>query len=118
MDRTRHPPHATPGVTCPAGLSCAAMIGIRREDKNRWERRVPLTPDHVNPERPWPNINALRDTCADAGFTLRERFGIYPEYVREDAGREGFVPARIREAIAHMADGDGLVSAEAEAWTL
>ena len=49
---------------------------------------------------------------------LRERFGIYPEYVREDEGREGFVPARIREAMSGVADSDGLVSTEAEAWTL
>ncbi len=85
---------------------------------NDWGGISPVTKDHINPERPWPNILDLRETCADAGFTLRERFGIYPEYMREDAGYEGFVPARIRETITSMTDSDGLVSKEAEAWTL
>jgi len=50
------------------------------------------------------------------GFELRERFGIYPEYVREDAGRSGFVPEAIRGVIDRLADGDGLVRREEERW--
>ncbi len=83
---------------------------------NDWGGISPVTKDHINPERPWPNLLDLRETCADAGFTLRERFGIYPEYVREDRGFEGYVPARIRDTIAPLADSEGLVSREAEAW--
>jgi FO synthase len=102
------PPNLTPDAH---GMYLLAGI-------NDWGGISPVTKDHINPERPWPNILDLRVTCADAGFTLRERFGIYREYVREDAGREGFVPERIREVIASIADSDGLVSKEAEAWTL
>ncbi|QVQ54386.1 bifunctional FO biosynthesis protein CofGH [Spiractinospora alimapuensis] len=47
-----------------------------------WGGVSPLTPDHVNPERPWPQIEALAERSADAGFTLRERLTIYPEYIR------------------------------------
>ncbi|WP_272948886.1 bifunctional FO biosynthesis protein CofGH [Kribbella capetownensis] len=43
----------------------------------------PLTPDHVNPERPWPQIDDLAKVTADAGFTLRERLTTHPEYLRE-----------------------------------
>ena len=43
----------------------------------------PLTPDHVNPERPWPQIDDLAKLTADAGFTLRERLTAHPEYLRE-----------------------------------
>ncbi|WP_328330159.1 bifunctional FO biosynthesis protein CofGH [Kribbella sp. NBC_00382] len=43
----------------------------------------PLTPDHVNPERPWPQIDDLAKVTADAGFTLRERLTAHPEYLRE-----------------------------------
>ena len=39
----------------------------------------PLTPDHVNPERPWPQIDSLAALCAEAGFELRERLTTYPE---------------------------------------
>jgi FO synthase len=43
----------------------------------------PLTPDHVNPERPWPQIDDLAKVTADAGFVLRERLTTHPEYLRE-----------------------------------
>jgi len=102
------PPNLTPDAH---GMYLLAGI-------NDWGGISPVTKDHINPERPWPNILDLRDTCADAGFTLRERFGIYPEYLREAPGFESFVPPAIREVIAPIADTNGLVSKEAEAWTL
>ena len=43
----------------------------------------PLTPDHVNPERPWPQIDDLTKVTAEAGFTLKERLTAHPEYLRE-----------------------------------
>ncbi|HEY1669253.1 MAG TPA: 7,8-didemethyl-8-hydroxy-5-deazariboflavin synthase, partial [Trebonia sp.] len=48
-----------------------------------WGGVSPLTPDHVNPERPWPQIDVLADLTATAGFTLRERLTVYPRYMRE-----------------------------------
>jgi FO synthase len=47
-----------------------------------WGGVSPLTPDHVNPERPWPQLDELARLTAAAGFTLRERLTVYPEYVR------------------------------------
>ena len=48
-----------------------------------WGGVSPLTPDHVNPERPWPHIDELAQLTSDAGFTLKERLTIYPPYIRE-----------------------------------
>jgi FO synthase len=48
-----------------------------------WGGVSPLTPDHVNPERPWPHLDELAEITAVAGFTLRERLTIYPPYIRE-----------------------------------
>jgi FO synthase len=48
-----------------------------------WGGVSPLTPDHVNPERPWPQIDELAARTAAEGFTLRERLTIYPPYIRE-----------------------------------
>jgi FO synthase len=48
-----------------------------------WGGVSPLTPDHVNPERPWPQLDQLAEITAAAGFTLRERLTIYPPYIRE-----------------------------------
>src|SRR6202167_1280132 len=46
-----------------------------------WGGVSPLTPDHVNPERPWPQIDELAERNAARGFTLRERLTIYPGYL-------------------------------------
>jgi FO synthase len=48
-----------------------------------WGGVSPLTPDHVNPERPWPQLDVLAGLTAAAGFTLKERLTIYPRYLRE-----------------------------------
>jgi FO synthase len=48
-----------------------------------WGGVSPLTPDHVNPERPWPQIDDLAQRTAAAGFELRERLTAYPGYLRE-----------------------------------
>ncbi len=47
-----------------------------------WGGVSPLTPDHVNPERPWPRLDELAGITAAAGFALRERLTIYPPYQR------------------------------------
>ncbi len=47
-----------------------------------WGGVSPVTPDHVNPERPWPQIEELARRSAAAGFTLRERLTVYPGYVQ------------------------------------
>jgi FO synthase len=83
---------------------------------NDWGGISPVTKDHINPERPWPNLLELKETCADAGFELRERFGLYPEYVREEGRYSGFIPDAIRPVIGRLADEDGLVRREEERW--
>ncbi|NEE58052.1 hypothetical protein G3M55_77590, partial [Streptomyces sp. SID8455] len=57
----------------------ALLIGAGIDD---WGGVSPLTPDHVNPERPWPHIEELAERTADSGFTLRERLTIYPEFIQ------------------------------------
>jgi FO synthase len=45
-----------------------------------WGGVSPLTPDHVNPERPWPQVEELTARTAALGFTLRERLTAHPGY--------------------------------------
>jgi FO synthase len=71
---------------------------------NDWGGVSPLTPDFVNPEAPWPDIDGLRRLCADAGYELRERLTIYPEYLADDA----FLDPGLRAHVRGMADADGL----------
>jgi FO synthase len=64
-----------------------------------WGGVSPLTPDHVNPERPWPQIDELADVTARAGFALRERLTIYPPYLREP-----WLDPRLSRHVAALAD--------------
>ncbi|MEV0561204.1 bifunctional FO biosynthesis protein CofGH [Dactylosporangium sp. NPDC050588] len=48
-----------------------------------WGGVSPVTPDHVNPERPWPAIQDLSEKSAQHGFQLKERLTIYPEYAKK-----------------------------------
>ncbi|RMI34998.1 bifunctional FO biosynthesis protein CofGH [Nocardia stercoris] len=57
---------------------CRALIDAGIDD---WGGVSPLTPDHVNPERPWPNLELLAQVTADAGYTLTERLTAHPKYV-------------------------------------
>ncbi|MCK8674703.1 bifunctional FO biosynthesis protein CofGH [Rhodococcus sp. HM1] len=57
---------------------CRALLAAGVDD---WGGVSPLTPDHVNPERPWPNLDTLAQISADAGFTLTERIAAQPQYV-------------------------------------
>ncbi|MCC6554223.1 MAG: 7,8-didemethyl-8-hydroxy-5-deazariboflavin synthase CofG [Polyangiaceae bacterium] len=52
----------------------------------------PVTSDYINPEAPWPHVEALAAECRGAGFSLRERLAIYPRYVE----RPGFLDEGLR----------------------
>jgi len=85
---------------------CKALLGAGVDD---WGGVSPLTPDHVNPERPWPSLERLRDITAAAGFSLKARLTAHPQYVR--AG-EPWIDPRVSGHVAALAGDDGLVSAE------
>ncbi|TCN55041.1 FO synthase subunit 1 /FO synthase subunit 2 [Rhodococcus sp. SMB37] len=57
---------------------CRALLAAGVDD---WGGVSPLTPDHVNPERPWPNLDTLARLSAEAGFRLTERIAAQPQYV-------------------------------------
>jgi FO synthase len=69
-----------------------------------WGGVSPLTPDHVNPERPWPSIEALAATTADRGKRLLERLTVYPEFaLRPDP----FVAGKMQAPVAALMAPDG-----------
>ncbi len=63
----------------------------------------PLTPDHVNPERPWPQIDALAAVCEEAGFALRERLTAHPGYLDVP-----WLDPRLRGHVDALRGADGL----------
>jgi FO synthase len=64
-----------------------------------WGGVSPLTPDHVNPERPWPQIDDLAAQTAAGGFELAERLTIYPNYIGEP-----WLDPRLAGHVAALAD--------------
>ena len=70
-------------IQAPPNLIGDEYALILRAGIDDWGGVSPLTPDHVNPERPWPQIDELAAHTATGGFTLRERLTLYPPYLRE-----------------------------------
>jgi FO synthase len=68
----------------------------------------PLTPDHVNPERPWPQLDELAAATAAAGFTLTERLTAHPPYLDEP-----WLDPRLRPHVDALRDDRGLARADA-----
>ncbi len=86
-------------IQAPPNLVGAQYDLILRAGIDDWGGVSPLTPDHVNPERPWPDIDELATHTAKAGFTLRERLTIYPPYIREP-----WLDPRLARHVAMLAD--------------
>ncbi|WP_364509749.1 bifunctional FO biosynthesis protein CofGH [Nocardioides sp. LML1-1-1.1] len=89
---------------------CRALLDAGVDD---WGGVSPLTPDHVNPERPWPSLERLRSITATCGFTLTARLTVHPEYV-VGALRDGqaWIDPRLHAHVAALAGPDGLAIPE------
>ena len=81
---------------------CRALLEAGVDD---WGGVSPLTPDHVNPERPWPSLDRLREVTEAAGLTLAARLTVHPEYV---VTGEPWLDPRVAGHVAALAGPDGL----------
>ena len=79
---------------------CLGLIGAGVDD---WGGVSPLTPDHVNPERPWPALEELAEVTAAAGYDLVERLTAQPQYVQAGAA---WIDPRVRTHVDALADPD------------
>ena len=70
-----------------------------------WGGVSPVTADHVNPERPWPDLDRLREVTEAAGHVLAPRLTVHPSYVR-DAGR--WIDEGLHFAVIDRSDAEGL----------
>ena len=89
------PPNLRPGAL-------ARLVGAGIDD---WGGVSPVTPDHVNPEAPWPHLPALERATESAGKSLAPRLPVYPRYV---ADLERWVDPGLRSAVLAASDGQGL----------
>lgn len=97
-------------LQAPPNLADAAFPRLMEAGINDWGGVSPVTPDHVNPERPWPAVDKLRAATEAAGRRLAARLPAYPAFLaapwQEDAPRR---------ALLAQADAQGL--ARADPWS-
>jgi FO synthase len=90
-------------IQAPPNLSRADFPRLMAAGINDWGGISPVTPDHVNPEAPWPELQALEAGTEAGGRSLLRRLPIYPAYVRKAARwlDAAVLPAVLRSADAH-----------------
>jgi 7,8-didemethyl-8-hydroxy-5-deazariboflavin synthase CofG subunit len=93
-------------LQAPPNLSDDDYPFLLRAGLNDWGGISPLTPDFINPEKPWPHIERLAERTAVEGFELTERLSIYPEYVERDE----FMDEGVRAHVRAMADRVGFAA--------
>jgi FO synthase len=103
---------ASMNIQAPPNLSGASCGDLIASGINDWGGVSPVTPDHVNPEAPWPAIEALREITARHGKLLIERLPSYPAYCL-DAAR--WHAPDIATAVTRAIDADGY--ARADPWS-
>jgi FO synthase len=92
-------------IQAPPNLNPGALAEMIAAGINDWGGVSPVTPDHVNPERPWPALDRLAEQTAAAGKMLVERLAIYPTYARDP---ERWLDPALRPAVLRSIDADGL----------
>jgi FO synthase len=85
-------------IQAPPNLSDPYYADFIDAGINDWGGVSPLTPDYINPERPWPHLEQLRQQTEAKGFELRQRLPIYPEFVPAALERPGLVAEKLMVA--------------------
>ena len=92
-------------IQAPPNLRAGELAPLVQAGINDWGGVSPVTPDHVNPEAPWPALVRLNEETAKAAKTLAPRLTLYPRYVRAAAQ---WVDPAVIPAMLRRADGQGL----------
>ena len=95
---------ARANIQAPPNLSAGAYDRLLAAGLNDWGGVSPVTPDHVNPEAPWPHLADLAARTERAGFRLVERLAVYPDYV---ADAERWIDPVLAPRVVRAADSHG-----------
>jgi FO synthase len=90
-------------IQAPPNLSAPYYDDLLDAGINDWGGISPLTPDFINPERPWPHLEQLQLRTQAKGHTLRQRLPVYPEFLPGVLSKPGLVADKVRAAM----DDDG-----------
>lgn len=91
-------------IQAPPNLSAPFYDDLLDAGLDDWGGVSPLTPDFINPEKPWPHLEELRLRTEARGFALRKRLPVYPEFISLATRRAGLLSQKVTAA----ADAQGL----------
>lgn len=87
-------------IQAPPNLSAPYYDDLVDAGINDWGGVSPLTPDFINPEKPWPHLEQLRLRTEAKGQQLRQRLPVYPEFVPQLLSRSGLLAERLKNSVA------------------
>jgi 7,8-didemethyl-8-hydroxy-5-deazariboflavin synthase CofG subunit len=85
-------------IQAPPNLSAPYYEDLLDAGINDWGGVSPLTPDFINPEKPWPHLDQLRARTEAKGFKLEARLPVYPEFLRGILQRKSLLADRVNAA--------------------
>jgi FO synthase len=91
-------------IQAPPNLSSERLERLIDAGINDWGGVSPLTPDHVNPEAPWPHLDDLARRTRNAGKVLVERLALYPAYARD---MPRWLDKNLHRRVLNAIDGEG-----------
>jgi len=85
-------------LQAPPNLSAPYYAELLDAGINDWGGVSPLTPDFINPEKPWPHLAQLQTRTESKGYILRQRLPVYPEFLTTVTARPGLLSEKLRAA--------------------
>ena len=89
-------PHVN--IQAPPNLNAPYYEGLVDAGINDWGGISPLTPDYINPEKPWPHVEQLRLRTEAKGSQLRQRLPVYPEFLPAVTSKRGLLSEKLQAA--------------------
>jgi 7,8-didemethyl-8-hydroxy-5-deazariboflavin synthase CofG subunit len=95
-------------IQAPPNLNAPYYEELLDAGINDWGGVSPLTPDYINPEKPWPHLEQLRLRTESKGMQLRQRLPVYPEFLPELMSRPGLRNRLLSEKLQAARDSEDL----------
>lgn len=86
-------------LQAPPNLSAPYYDELLDAGINDWGGISPLTPDFINPEKPWPHVQELQRRTEARGYTLQQRLPVYPEFVESVMARGGLMAEKLNASM-------------------
>jgi FO synthase len=85
-------------LQAPPNLSAPYYEDLLDAGINDWGGVSPLTPDFINPEKPWPHLAQLQARTESKGYRLRQRLPVYPEFLSGITSRSSLLSEKVQAA--------------------